>query len=394
MGLLNIDFSKPEIKTGLLATGINLLKNSNKGYSNSEALGRGLEAGLLGYNASNQLQRHNEWQDQQRNWIERQQKWKIQDRMMQQQQRELARLRELKTQRILNGFQDQDPSLNRNQRLTNVANQLMAAGQIDQASSILDMRDKGESFDLGGQRGFINPYSGNTYGMRQVTMNPAQRDSSARGWAGHNLQKQRFDYRKEQDDLMNKHTQVIVNPDGSKTVIKSTSPKPLSDKSLAMRSEAKQDILLIDKNNEEMEKIVNQIDTGKLDLSFINVKKYDLMNTVGMSDEHAQNYALAKAQIQKQINESLRLNKGVQTEGDAQRAANEIMQNWHNPTIVIDALRRLMSYNEVARKAKQQTIDDINNNYNQPLTYQNSNNLTTVPTSNQQQNNSGFSFVE
>ena len=65
MGLLKIDFSKPEIRTGLLATGINLLKNSNKGYSNAEALGRGLEAGLLGYKASNQLHRHNAWQNQQ-----------------------------------------------------------------------------------------------------------------------------------------------------------------------------------------------------------------------------------------------------------------------------------------------------------------------------------------
>jgi hypothetical protein len=82
-----------------------------------------------------------------------------------------------------------------------------------------------------------------------------------------------------------------------------------------------------------------------------------------MSSEGSQNYARFQADVQRMVNESLRLNKGVQTEGDAQRAAEEILRNLNDPGVVRTQLTRLRDLNQSAALFHQRQISDIQRYY-------------------------------
>lgn len=71
--------------------------------------------------------------------------------------------------------------------------------------------------------------------------------------------------------------------------------------------------------------------------------------------------------LTKIVNESLRLNKGVQTEGDAQRAANELM-NARDAKTVRAALGRLETFNNQAIQLQRQKQSLINSNYGRTST--------------------------
>lgn len=71
--------------------------------------------------------------------------------------------------------------------------------------------------------------------------------------------------------------------------------------------------------------------------------------------------------LTKIVNESLRLNKGVQTEGDAQRAANELM-NARDARTVRAALGRLEGFNNQAIQLQRQKQNLINSNYGRTST--------------------------
>lgn len=71
--------------------------------------------------------------------------------------------------------------------------------------------------------------------------------------------------------------------------------------------------------------------------------------------------------LTKIVNESLRLNKGVQTEGDAQRAANELM-NARDARTVRAALGRLEAFNNQAIQLQRQKQNLINSNYGRTST--------------------------
>ena len=70
------------------------------------------------------------------------------------------------------------------------------------------------------------------------------------------------------------------------------------------------------------------------------------------------------ADLTRIVNESLRLNKGVQTEGDAQRAANELMSA-NDPRTAARALRRLAEFNTLAVQLQQRKAGLIRGNYGQ-----------------------------
>lgn len=74
------------------------------------------------------------------------------------------------------------------------------------------------------------------------------------------------------------------------------------------------------------------------------------------------NYNEWQADLTKIVNESLRLNKGVQTEGDAQRAANELMSA-NDPATAAAALKRLAAFNQQAVELQQRKAALINGNY-------------------------------
>jgi len=113
---------------------------------------------------------------------------------------------------------------------------------------------------------------------------------------------------------------------------------------------------------------IKQIDDKKLQLGPVNNLMSSARNAVGMSSPESQTYATFKSTLERLRNESLRLNTGVQTDGDAQRAWSELIDNINDPKVVRRQLERINQINERAVMLRQANIDGIRNNYNmEPL---------------------------
>jgi hypothetical protein len=96
-----------------------------------------------------------------------------------------------------------------------------------------------------------------------------------------------------------------------------------------------------------------------LDLSRFNNMQLQTKAFFGSSDPQVQQFQELERAKTRFVNESLRLNKGVQTEGDAQRAANEVNAAFssYNTDSMRKALEQLRQINERAVKNKQAQID-------------------------------------
>jgi len=139
--------------------------------------------------------------------------------------------------------------------------------------------------------------------------------------------------------------------------------KPLPVQALKMEDEALEAIGLSSAIGADVNSLINQIDAGALDLGVVNNWINRGRNFTGMSNEQSRNLASFEATIEKIRNDSLRLNKGVQTEGDAIRALNELMSNINDPGVVRSQLQRLAAINERAANIQKARINNIRANY-------------------------------
>lgn len=74
----------------------------------------------------------------------------------------------------------------------------------------------------------------------------------------------------------------------------------------------------------------------------------EILNWSGQSNENSRNYASFVSTLEKLRNDSLRLNNGVQTEGDAQRAWNELFKNLNDEGVVRQRLAEIQRINNRA----------------------------------------------
>lgn len=103
-----------------------------------------------------------------------------------------------------------------------------------------------------------------------------------------------------------------------------------------------------------------------LQLGLFNNAVGSARNYIGMSDENSRNLGSFKATLEKLRNDSLRLNKGVQTEGDAVRAWNEILANPNDQEFVKKRLAEVQEINDRAIDLRKMNIDNIRRNYGAP----------------------------
>jgi hypothetical protein len=82
----------------------------------------------------------------------------------------------------------------------------------------------------------------------------------------------------------------------------------------------------------------------------------DAKNATGLSNQASRNYASFQAALEKLRNDSLRLNRGVQTEGDAVRAWNELVKNINDPKVVKQRLEEIIRNNKVAAEYRRNVI--------------------------------------
>ena len=99
------------------------------------------------------------------------------------------------------------------------------------------------------------------------------------------------------------------------------------------------------------------IDDDKLSFSPLAGVTDDLSLMFGGGDEDTLNRQSFDLFLQRLRNASLRLNKGTQTEGDAERALQEIVNNRNNTKAVRKALQDLQRANERAVEERKRNIN-------------------------------------
>lgn len=117
------------------------------------------------------------------------------------------------------------------------------------------------------------------------------------------------------------------------------------------------DIQSVQSINTQIEQVIGELGSGDLSLGPINNLISRGQNLSGLSTPGSRNFATLEATLEKMRNDSLRLNKGVQTEGDAVRAWNEITKYITDPKVVAKQLDRVRNLNAIAAKQRLQRIN-------------------------------------
>lgn len=107
----------------------------------------------------------------------------------------------------------------------------------------------------------------------------------------------------------------------------------------------------------------NQINTGALKLDVMGNIANKIKNKLSVSDEESQNFASFQSYLNKLRNDTLSLQKGVQTEGDAMRAWDELISNINDPSVVKQRLAEISKYNDIASSQKSKRLNTLRNEY-------------------------------
>lgn len=115
--------------------------------------------------------------------------------------------------------------------------------------------------------------------------------------------------------------------------------------------------------DKDLGSLLAQIQGGGIELGPIDNTISGIRNWAGQSNEKSRNFASLKASLEKLRNDSLRLNKGVQTEGDAVRAWNEILASINDAPLVMQRLGEVQLINQRAVELRQKLIDNRRRSY-------------------------------
>lgn len=132
---------------------------------------------------------------------------------------------------------------------------------------------------------------------------------------------------------------------------------------LKMQQEELEAIGTVSGTNADLNAIKSQIENGTLKLGTFTNFLSGAKNYLAQSDETSQAFATLRATLEKARNASLILNKGVQTDGDAQRAWNELITNLNDPDVVKKRLGEIVGYNERAVKLRKAKVNNLRSNY-------------------------------
>lgn len=142
--------------------------------------------------------------------------------------------------------------------------------------------------------------------------------------------------------------------------------KPLPAVALKMQNDGLDKLSIASNNNKKLLDIKKQIEDGKLNLGLASNITGNVRNTLGLSNESSRNLSSFKSTLEKLRNDSLRLNTGVQTDGDAQRAWNELFENINDSELVKQRLGEIAEINNRAVDLQKLQIENIRANYNAP----------------------------
>lgn len=106
-----------------------------------------------------------------------------------------------------------------------------------------------------------------------------------------------------------------------------------------------------------------QLADGKLKVGPVSNVVNRGKNYLGASTDESRNLATLRSKLENMRNAVLLLNKGVQTEGDAQRAMSEIMENLNDPGVLKQRLGEIRALNQRAVELRKSNVDLLRSNY-------------------------------
>ncbi len=188
-----------------------------------------------------------------------------------------------------------------------------------------------------------------------------------------NMQRDKVD-NSQNKPVYDSSLRAFVNPDGTLTHIKdggqNVAPKKtgqsggqLPAAALKLQNESVDSLRNASNISADAAGIIKQIDDGKLDFGFVSGAASKFRGAINSRTDQDVAREQAKSTIQKIVNQSLMLAKGVQTEGDAQREAATIVDNLNDTKTVRAALNRLVEINERSKTLHKYNIDNIRSNF-------------------------------
>lgn len=136
-----------------------------------------------------------------------------------------------------------------------------------------------------------------------------------------------------------------------------------------------------------------QIRNGELKLSLGGNLIDRARNAVGASNTASKNFASFKAGLETIRSNSLRLNKGTQTEGDAVRAWNELFENINDTDVVNQRLGEIRNINQRAAEIQKNKVRTVRENYGaDDLDYSPYENVKAAPTGGKNKKSGGWSI--
>lgn len=142
--------------------------------------------------------------------------------------------------------------------------------------------------------------------------------------------------------------------------------KPLPPVAVKMQNDDLEVIGTFSGLDADLQGLQKQIEEGKLSFGLFNNLANSARNYTGNSTEESRNLASFKTKLENMRNSVLLLNKGVQTEGDAQRAMNEIIANINDKELVKQRLAEIRALNARAVQLQKGNIDLLRDNYGHP----------------------------
>lgn len=152
--------------------------------------------------------------------------------------------------------------------------------------------------------------------------------------------------------------QMVIGREGA-----AAGAKPIPTGALKMIQEETNAANTADAINAGLQKHLARIESGRLNFGPVSNVIAQGRNFAGMSTQESRNFQEFKSDLERLRNESLRLNSGVQTDGDAQRAWNELFANLNDEAYVKQRLQTIATLNQRARELRLRNVEMVRENY-------------------------------
>lgn len=156
---------------------------------------------------------------------------------------------------------------------------------------------------------------------------------------------------------------VLASQAAGRQPFNAKSGQGLPPTALKMQNEMLEEIAVASNIQNDLAALNGQLATGEFSVGPISNQWNALRNAAGFSSTESQNYNTFRTTLERLRNDSLRLNKGVQTEGDAQRAWNELMGSLNDPEVVRKRLDEIQAINQRAVSMKKLQIEALRSNF-------------------------------